>query len=193
MSIVTLLSGGLDSCLMSLMIHETKKMQKLLFVNYGQLNYQREYNSARLHSEAFNLSEPTKLDLSGFGKVITSGLTDSNQDIVDDAFLPGRNLLLLLSAASFAVKNNCNTIALGLLNEETTIFPDQTDDFIFSAEYTLRKALGTKIEIIAPLRGFYKSDVVQLAREKNIQTYYSCHKGDEKPCGECISCKEFDF
>jgi len=193
MSIVTLLSGGLDSCLMSLMIKETNRRQKPLFINYGQLNYEKEFNSAKNHSEIFELPELTKIDISGFGQVITSGLTDSNQDIVEDAFLPGRNLLLLLSAASFAVKNDCNVIAMGLLNQNTAIFPDQTDDFLFSAEYTIEKALGKKIEIITPLRQFYKRDVVELAKSKNIHTYYSCHKGDDTPCGKCISCKEFDI
>ncbi len=193
MSIVTLLSGGLDSCLMSLLIKETNKDQKPLFINYGQLNYEKEYNSAKIHTDTFGLPDLTEIDISGFGKVITSGLTDPKQDIVEDAFLPGRNLLLLLSAASFAFKNSCNVIAMGLLNQNTVIFPDQTDDFIFSAEYTIEKALGEKIEIITPLRQFYKSDVVDLAKSKNIQTYYSCHKGDDNPCGKCISCKEFDI
>lgn len=79
------------------------------------------------------------------------------------------------------------------MKEETTIFPDQTDDFLASAEYTISKALGSNIQIIAPLRSFYKSDVIELAKEKEIQTYYSCHKGDENPCGQCISCKEFEL
>jgi len=193
MSIVSLLSGGLDSCLMSVLIHETEKTQLPLFVNYGQLNFKREFNSACVHVRTFGIKEPQKLDISGYGKLITSGLTDPNKHIVDEAFLPGRNLLLLLSAASFAVQNGCNTVALGLLKEETTIFPDQTDDFLASAEYTISKALGSNIQIIAPLRSFYKSDVIELAKEKEIQTYYSCHKGDENPCGQCISCKEFEL
>lgn len=191
MSIVTLLSGGLDSCLMSLLVKEAGKNQKPLFINYGQLNYEREFNSAKTHTETFQLPELTKLEIPGFGKVITSGLTDPEQDIVEDAFLPGRNLLLLLSAASFAAKNDCNAVSMGLLNQETILFPDQTDDFLFSAEYTIEKAIGRKIEIITPLRQFYKSDVIDMAKSKNIQTYYSCHKGDDSPCGKCISCKEF--
>ncbi len=193
MSVVSLLSGGLDSCLMTQLIKESGVKQRPFFVNYGQLNYEREYSSACLHASKLRISAPHKLDIPGYGNLITSGLTTSKKHIVDEAFLPGRNLLLLMSAASFAIQNECNTIAMGLLREDTAIFPDQTDDFLISAENTIKKCLGERIKIITPLRDFYKKDVVELAKEKNIQTYYSCHKGDESPCGKCISCKEFAY
>ncbi|MDB1124694.1 7-cyano-7-deazaguanine synthase [Vibrio algarum] len=193
MSVVSLLSGGLDSCLMAQLIKESGVNQIAFFVNYGQLNYEREYNSARLHANKIGIAVPNKLDISGYGNLITSGLTTSEKHIVDDAFLPGRNLLLLLSASSFAIQNGCDTVAMGLLREDTAIFPDQTDDFLISAENTINKCLGKRIKILTPLREFYKKDVVTLAKKKGIQTYYSCHKGDETPCGKCISCKEFVY
>ena len=192
MSIVTLLSGGLDSCLMSLLIKETNRVQKLLFINYGQLNYKNEFHSAKNHAKIFGLPTITKIDLSGFSRVITSGLTDARLDIVKDGFLPGRNLLFILTAAAFAIKEKCNVVSMGLLHQDTAIFPDQTDEFILSAEHTIEKALGEKIKILTPLREFCKSDVVKMAKSKNIKTYYSCHKGDDTPCGKCISCKEFE-
>lgn len=191
LSIVPLLSGGLDSCLMTLLIQETGKEQKPLFINYGQLNANHELNMVNQHCEQFTITKPVALDISLYGKIISSGITNSEKDIVDEAFLPGRNMLLLLAASSFAVQNNCAAVSIGLLKEETAIFPDQTNDFLFSAEYAIEKALGERIEIVTPLRDFYKKDVIDLASSKGIVNYYSCHAGGQEPCGKCISCLEF--
>lgn len=192
MSIVTLLSGGLDSCLMSVLTAETGRVQIPLFVDYGQINKDKELAGAINHCSKFGLPEPVVLDVSGFGAVIRSGLTDSSKDIVSDAFLPGRNMLLLLLASSFAVQNNCTAVALGLLDERTVLFPDQTDDFLMSAEYSISKAMGERIDIVAPLRGFSKQDVISLAKDKGVTDSYSCHAGGDEPCGQCISCREFE-
>ena len=192
MSVVTLLSGGMDSCLMSVLAMEAGVEQKPIFVNYGQINIEKEVLSVRNHIDKFGLPTCTEIDISGFGSVITSGLTDKAKHIVDEAFLPGRNLLFLLIASSFAVQNDCRSVSIGLLREDTAIFPDQTDDFLISAERTISKALGQSIEIVAPLRDFYKKDVIEMASEKGISSY-SCHMGGDAPCGICISCKEFEI
>ena len=191
MSTVTLLSGGLDSCLVSVLIKEMGIKQYPLFINYGQLNFEKEFNNAKKHCLDFSIEELTLIDIPHYGKVIDSGLTNSNLDIVNDAFLPGRNFLFLIIAASFAFKKDAETLALGLLNEETTLFPDQKDSFLQSVEKTIFQAYNKNIKIITPLRDFYKKDVQLLAKEKGIINYYSCHKGGEEPCGECISCKEY--
>jgi 7-cyano-7-deazaguanine synthase len=192
MSVVTLLSGGMDSCLMSLLAKEAGVEQKPLFINYGQLNYEKEVQSVKRHIKHFELPEYKEMNVSGFGAVISSGLTDSSKHIFNEAFLPGRNLMFLLLACSYALQNNCSSISIGLLREDTAIFPDQTDDFLSSAEDTISKALGKRIEIVAPLRDFYKRDIVEMAKDKGILYSYSCHLGGEKPCGVCISCKEFE-
>jgi len=192
MSVVTLLSGGMDSCLMTVFAKEAGVEQNPLFINYGQINIEKEVLALRRHINKFSLPTCTEIDISGFGSVISSGLTDKAKHIIDEAFLPGRNLLFLLMASSFAVQNNCKSVSIGLLREDTAIFPDQTDDFLASAEYTISKAMGQKIEIVAPLRDFYKKDVIEMAKEKGISSY-SCHMGGDEPCGVCISCKEFEI
>ena len=85
LSIVTLMSGGLDSCLMSVLTDETGRSQKPLFINYGQLNAEREYESALKHCEKFGYKTPVTINISGYGQVITSGLTDRDKHIVDEA------------------------------------------------------------------------------------------------------------
>ena len=43
------------------------------------------------HVSQFGLQKPTVIDVSGYGKTISSGLTDSSKHIIEEAFLPGRN------------------------------------------------------------------------------------------------------
>jgi 7-cyano-7-deazaguanine synthase len=82
-------------------------------------------------------------------------------------------------------------IAVGLLAERTAIFPDQSDQFLNIAEEALKASLGAKIGIHAPLRDFTKKDVVEIAYQRKIANFYSCHAGTEVPCGKCIACLEY--
>jgi 7-cyano-7-deazaguanine synthase len=129
------------------------------------------------------------MDLSGYGQ-IPSGLTNPDLDIVERAFLPGRNMLFLLAGAAYAYSTRSDAIALGLLSNP--IFPDQTIGFVKSAQDCLVAALGTNIKLLAPLIGLDKRDTLNLARKHSfpLELTYFCHSGNEKPCGFCISCRE---
>lgn len=192
MSIISLVSGGLDSALMSLIIQEMNIPQQPININYGQLNFNMEYAACIKHCSIFNLPTPILVDVNNYGKIITSGITDSSKDLVKEAFLPNRNFLFLLIASSYAIQNSADTVAIGLLKEETTIYPDQKDEFLKVAEHAIEISLGERIKIITPLRDFYKKDIVKLAESRGITNYYSCHKGDDIPCGKCISCLEYN-
>jgi 7-cyano-7-deazaguanine synthase len=193
MSIVTLVSGGLDSTLVAKLAHEEGLTQHPLFIDYGQRCRDREFAACRAAMIALNLGEPKVANLSGFGALIRSGLTDPALHVVDDAFTPGRNMLFLLTAAAYAYQVNADAISIGLLHENTSLFPDQTSAFLNDAEEMIHRCMGRNIKVLAPLSNFYKADVVALAQQKGIVNTYSCHMGSEEPCGTCISCKEFKF
>ena len=91
MGIVTLVSGGLDSTLMSVMAHEEGVQLFPLFVDYGQLGAAKEWQACQFLHKTHGLPAPTHMDVSGFGKTIRSGITDKEMRINEDAFLPGRN------------------------------------------------------------------------------------------------------
>jgi 7-cyano-7-deazaguanine synthase len=193
MSIVTLVSGGLDSTLVAKLAQEEGVRQYTLFIDYGQRSRDRELAACRKAMADLNLPAPTVADLAGFGALIRSGLTDPNLHIIEDAFTPGRNMLFLLTAAAHAYKVSADAIAIGLLHEDTSLFPDQTSAFLHDAESMIQRCMGRAIRVLAPLATFHKPDVVALAREKGIQNTYSCHMGGEVPCGMCIACNEFKF
>lgn len=190
MSIVTLVSGGLDSTLMALLMKDEKVLQFPLFVDYGQRAKRMELEACFNNHKKFDLPEPKVIKIPGYGRLIRSGLTDSSLDIHDDAFLPNRNLLFLLVASSYAYQVNAAAVAIGLLNEKYHIFPDQTKMFIENAQQLISTSLERNISIIAPLMKLNKKAVLDLAKQKKIMHTYSCHAGGKKPCGRCVSCLE---
>jgi len=190
MGLVTLVSGGIDSTLMSVMAHEEDITLHPLFVDYGQLGAVREWATCRLLHERHGLPMPKRMDLSGYGEVVPSGITNREMRIYEDAFLPGRNLLLILSGAAYAHSTGADGVAIGLLDPEHCLFPDQTLEFLEQCENIIEVTLGRRISVVAPLLGFSKKAVLALAKAKGIHDTYSCHAGGDAPCGLCVACVE---
>lgn len=193
MSFVSLVSGGLDSTLIGVMAKEEGVEHFPLFIDYGQRAARKEWETCKLVHDALGLPTPTRMDLSGFGRIIASGLTREELDIKDDAFTPGRNLMFLLMGSAYAYQQRASSVAIGLLAEEFSLFPDQKPQFVTQAESTISTAMGRRIKVLTPLIEFGKADVVRLAQAKGITGTYSCHTGNSKPCGLCIACLEFQF
>lgn len=190
MSVITLVSGGLDSTLMVVMTKEEKIIQHPLFIDYGQINRNKEWVACLSVHEKYKLPKPSIMDLKGFGGLIPSGLTNSTLRVNEDAFLPNRNLLFLIAGSSYAYVKNAEAVFIGLLSEEFRIFSDQTKDFLSKTQEISQFSLGRRITVLAPLMDFSKQDIITLAKEKGIFGTYSCHSGTETPCGICISCME---
>ena len=193
MSVVSLVSGGLDSTLMAILIRQERIEQFPLFVDYGQLAKSKEFGACKANFKRHKLPTPKVVNVSQWGRFISSGLTDRRKRIFEDAFLPGRNMMFLLIGASYAYRVNAQSVAIGLLDESKAIFPDQTRAFCDEAEKLLSTILGRTIEITTPLMRFSKVDVVRAANRMKIRHTYSCHAGTKKPCGVCVACREFRF
>lgn len=193
MSVVTLASGGLDSTLLASLIRDEGIEQFPLFIDYGQRARDQELAASRAAMRRLGLPEPEVADLAGYGRLVPSGLTDSGLDVFEDVFLPGRNLLFVLTGAAYACRRGADTVALGLLNESTRLFPDQSRSFIRRAQSLMSFILDRPIRLLTPLMAFSKEEVVRLAQQHGITGTYSCHAGGPVPCGVCVSCREFQF
>jgi 7-cyano-7-deazaguanine synthase len=189
MRAVVLCSGGVDSSVLMRLLLIRNCTVFPLFVDYGQLSANIEWATCQRVCQYLGL-EPEKMNVSGFGKLVPSGLTDEKLDVEKDAFLPTRNLLFLTLGAAYGYKKAAHTVAIGLL--ANPIFPDQTESFVKSAETLLSEATGEDITVFAPFINMDKTDTLRLARKYDIplDMTYSCHAGGVKPCGKCISCKE---
>lgn len=191
MKIVTLVSGGLDSTVMSVLIREEGIEQFPIFIDYGQINREKELSACLMNFQKLGLPVPKTIELSGYGRSFVSGLTDRSKDVVNEAFLPGRNLLFLLCGGAQAHEVSADAVAMGLLDETLSIFPDQRRPFLQLAEGVLKEAIGRPLRIITPLISMRKADVMRIAKDRGIAGTYSCHVGSVPPCGACIACREY--
>ena len=191
MSIVSLVSGGLDSTVMALLTLEEGIDQFPLFIDYGQLSKEKELNACLYNFRRYKLPSPQIMKISGYGELLSSGLTDDSKHIFEEAFLPCRNVMFLTVGAAYAYQSGAGAVAIGLLNEKFSLFPDQTMKFIREAQTLISTSLGCLIKILTPLISFSKADVVGIARAKGISKTYSCHAGTNTPCGICVACREF--
>ena len=191
MSIVTLVSGGLDSTIMALLAREEGLQQFPLFVDYGQLARARELRACRVNFQRHGLPKAMVVSLGGFGSLLSSGLTDSTKDVFDDAFLPCRNLMFVTVGAAYAFQCGASAVGIGLLDEAFSLFPDQTVTFLNEAEALLARALAKSIKLVAPLMSLSKADVMAIAGTRGVTGTYSCHAGTQTPCGVCVACREY--
>ncbi len=189
MQVVVLSSGGLDSSLTMFLLKGQEIEVYPLHINYGQLAEAKEWTSSKRVCRALGIRPPERIDLSGL-RMFPSGLVNSKLDIHDDAFLPTRNLIFLVVGAGYAYSKGLDAVVIGLV--ANPIFPDQTPVFVARAEDAISEALGRRVKILAPLIQLDKREVILLAEKHGLDvslTYY-CHRGSDRPCGVCISCKE---
>src|SRR3989338_5573205 len=142
MTIVALVSGGIDSVVMCKLIEKQGETVAPLHIDYGHLAAAKEWATCQQLFKECNLPESKKVDLNGYGKLLPSGLTDPTKDIHKDAFLPCRNMLFLLVGGAYAFSIGAKGVAIGLLTEKSHIFPDQTEEFIVNTNIALNSALG---------------------------------------------------
>jgi 7-cyano-7-deazaguanine synthase len=162
-----------------------------LFIDYGQLGRERELKACRANLHRHNLPPPEVASIGGYGALLPSGLTDPSKHVLEDAFLPCRNLLFLTLGAAYAYQRGASAVSIGLLDEAFSLFPDQTRQFVADSQELLSRGLGKSIILVTPLMSFSKAQVVGIAKSRGITGTYSCHAGTEPPCGKCVACREY--
>jgi 7-cyano-7-deazaguanine synthase len=96
-------------------------------------------------------------------------------------------------AAAIAEKESAQVIAIGVVEEDSSGYPDCREEYIKAMQKAIN--LGTKeetiIEIQMPLVHLKKSQIVQEALNLHVplELTWSCYKNEEKACGVCDSCR----
>lgn len=186
MKIICLTSGGLDSSFLLFMLKKEKHEVLPLYINYGHKASQMEMNSFHKVCKFLKL-EGEIIDAEGINK-IKSGLTTKEIPESEYPFFPARNLLLFTIGSAYAFSRSAHIISMGFLKNPE--FPDQTNDFITSAEKTVQLAMGITMKLFTPLIRLDKREVIQLAKKYHfpLELTYSCYGGKSTPCGKCKAC-----
>lgn len=198
---VCIISGGMDSALSAKIAQKEGYSIIALHFNYGQLTQAKELDSFRKVSNSLNAIESYEIDLPFFTQIGASSLTDSSiavptgglEDGVPNTYVSFRNGIFLSIASAVAEKHNANALFIGVVEEDSSGYPDCRQSYIESMQKAIN--LGTKdetnIEIKMPLVSLKKSQIVAKAIELGVplKDTWSCYQASIKACGVCDSCR----
>jgi 7-cyano-7-deazaguanine synthase len=200
---VVLLSGGLDSMVVSGLAREAGYTLNALTIDYNQRHHceiEAAVAIARDLQAAQHIVLP--LDLSEFGG---SALTDDIavpkkgvQPGVPVTYVPARNLIFLSLTLAWAEALGARDIFIGVNALDYSGYPDCRPEFI--ADFAKLANLATKagdqgesFTIHAPLQHLGKADIVRegLRLGLDLSSSWSCYdpQPDGVPCGLCDSCR----
>ena len=126
------------------------------------------------------------------GDKISSPSDESVFSDLPSTYVPFRNGVFLSIAAALAEKERCDAIFIGVVQEDSSGYPDCSAEFIGAFERALD--LGTSRDfhprIKTPLVHLSKAQIVSLALEIGVplELTWSCYEREDAACGLCDSC-----
>ena len=198
---ICILSGGMDSTLASYMAKNDEYEIIAVHFNYGQRTQDRELKAFRDICDDLKILEKYEIDIPFFTQIGASALTDKTIDVptggieagVPITYVPFRNGIFLSITAAIAEKEGATAMYIGVVQEDSSGYPDCTDQFIQDITKAINQGTKeeTKIEIITPLVYLTKAQIVEEAIKLNVplEHTWSCYKEEEVACGVCDSCR----
>jgi len=198
---VCIISGGMDSALSAKIAQKEGYEIIALHFNYGQRTEAKELACYRKIAEDVKASQKYEIDLPFFEQIGASALTDRSIEVptggleegVPVTYVPFRNGIFLSIAASVAEKHGAQALFIGVVEEDSSGYPDCTESYIEQMEKAIN--LGTKeethIEIKMPLVHLKKQQIVSkaLALGVPLEKTWSCYQSEDDACGVCDSCR----
>ncbi len=198
---VCVMSGGMDSTLSAYMMQSDGYEIIAVHFNYGQRTQKKELECFEKICKSLKVQDKYILDLDFFKQLGASALIDKTievptigvQEGVPNTYVPFRNGIFLSMSAAIAEKEGAEAIGIGVVEEDSSGYPDCRKSYIQSMEKSIN--LGTKdetnIKIYMPLVSLQKSQIVQKSLALNVPLHltWSCYKNESKACGVCDSCR----
>ncbi|WP_438448632.1 7-cyano-7-deazaguanine synthase QueC [Gorillibacterium sp. sgz5001074] len=201
---VVILSGGLDSTTcMGIAQDQGYELYPITF-DYGQ-RHRIELENARKVAEHYGTAARHKVIRLDFlrdfgGSALTDETievpTELDETVIPVTYVPGRNLLFLSIATSYAEVQGAEAIFIGVNALDYSGYPDCRPEFIAKVEEVIRYATkvgveGKPIKIETPLIHWTKADIIKEGMRLNVPYALttSCYNGEEEACGECDSCR----
>ena len=194
------MSGGIDSAVtLYYALNKGYSCSALIF-NYGQRHLKEIISAKKTADLAGAGYQVIDLDFS-WGK---SALLDSSAELpkgrlnrkeIPPSYVPGRNIVFLSIALSYAESGGFSEIFIGVNALDYSGYPDCRPSFIEA--FNRISEVGTKsgveaepIKISAPLLELQKSEIILLGSKLGVPFEYtwSCYQGGDSPCRECDSC-----
>ncbi|MEA3489733.1 MAG: 7-cyano-7-deazaguanine synthase QueC [Candidatus Omnitrophota bacterium] len=197
---VVLLSGGVDSAVTLYVAKKNYDCSALIF-DYGQ-KASKEIECAKRIAEGagtpyrvLTIALPWKgsalLDES---KSIPEGAASDNGRI-PETYVPGRNIIFLSFAVSFAEADQSEAVFIGAHQLDFSNYPDCRGEFFESFREVVRRGTrrgseGLELKIETPLIDMRKKEIIETGHDLGVpfEHSWSCYRDNEIPCGVCESC-----
>ena len=198
---VVILSGGMDSTTAAFIAKKERFEIIPLHFNYGQRTEKKELESFNKICEYLGITNKYIIDIPFFKQIGASALVDETLEVPTDGIKPGipityvpfRNGIFLSIAAAIAEKEGAEAIFIGVVEEDSSGYPDCREEFIENMQKAINSGTKpeTKIEIKTPLIHLKKEDIVKKALEVGVplELTWSCYKEEDEACGVCDSCR----
>ena len=207
-NVVSVLSGGLDSTIMTYLLVEKYGRDHVfaLTYDYGQ-KQKREIDMAIKTCIHLGIKHKV-LDLSILGDIVkevsaniagTDVAMPTIKDVLGDpqpkTYVPFRNMILNALAFSFAESNSASHVFTGLQVHDEYGYWDTTQKFVDCMNSVAAQNRTHKVELLAPFSQLSKYDEIEISKElKNVRLDYTltCYDPDVsgRSCGVCPSCSE---
>ena len=214
---IVLFSGGQDSATCLAWALENFETVETIGFDYGQnhaieLEVRKVFLASLVRSFPnwrHRLGEDHLIDLGILGKISSTALTRECEIELTNAgfpntFVPGRNLLFLLIAATLGYRRNANHIVGGMCETDYSGYPDCRDDTIKAQQVAVSLGMGKRFTFYTPLMWLDKCATWNLAYDLGgallvdliRRETHTCYKGDRNKlyewgygCTVCPACK----
>ncbi len=208
MNSVVLLSSGLDSTVNLYEALEKSEVRLAITFDYGQRAAAREIARAREMTSRLNIPHKV-IELAWFRDFTRTSLVDRSQDVPTSAveidnlkasfetakavWVPNRNGIFLNIGAAFAESLGAKWLVPGFNAEEAATFPDNSQAYLEVATKAFGFSTGNQVEVKCFTTTMDKTQIVARGKELGVpfELIWTCYFGEEKPCGQCESCRRF--
>lgn len=158
---------------------------------------------------AKGLGEDHMIDLSVLGRISDTALTSEvaiamQENGLPNTFVPGRNLLFVMVAATLAYRRGLDVLVGGMCETDFSGYPDCRDDTMKALQQALNLGMATELAIETPLMWIDKAATWRMAHalggqalvdliRTDTHTCYLGARGDLHEwghgCGTCPACE----
>lgn len=196
---VVLLSGGMDSCVCAALAVRDFEAAAV-HVSYGQRTEARERRAFLAICDHLGIHDRLVVRNEALRAIGGSALTDPNIAVPEShltgreipvTYVPFRNAHFLSVAVSWAEVLGAEKVYIGAVEQDSSGYPDCRPAYYRAFNEVVRTGTREgKIEIVTPLIGMRKAEIVRRGLELSVpfDLTWSCYSRVDRACGVCDSC-----